>query len=349
MANWIALHDDVFGHRKTRKMSRILGIPCVYVVGHLASFWAWGRDKADNQGRLQNVTAQDIAGAAEWDGEPDQFFTALTSVGYLDIDADGTPAIHDFNEYNQRIIEKREYEAEKKRQQRERRKTGDAGGQTGDAGGQTGDAGGQTGDEHLDRQTDRQTDSISIHGDRQVNDTLPPTPSDSPSAPEEISEKGAPPTPQRTKRLRLVALEQHLSAVYKSRLFPLSTGATLLDQMEGILEEIERYLAIVEPGTKWEKAVADRLRVKAADLADHGGYVHRVVFDALGWLANDLRGKVARASGHGNGEATRSTTSPDEPPIHLNETPDPIALEIIEMERQAGMYKNSRPHAKGEK
>lgn len=118
---WIEVHQTVFGHRKTRKVSLLLGIPCVHVAGHLISFWCWALDKTQD-GTLPGTTEQDIADAAEYDGDAASFTHALRDAHYLDTTETGDYCIHDWADYTSRLMVKRNVNAERQKRYRERLK-----------------------------------------------------------------------------------------------------------------------------------------------------------------------------------------------------------------------------------
>lgn len=73
---------EIFGHIKTRKTSKALGIKPVYLVGHLAALWAWATESAPD-GDLWQCEPADIAAAAQWEGNPDRFCDQLAANSWL--------------------------------------------------------------------------------------------------------------------------------------------------------------------------------------------------------------------------------------------------------------------------
>ena len=117
---WIEVHQSLVRHRKTLKLAAALGIPRMQAIGHLVAFWLWAVDNA-TQGRLDGLSDAVVAFGAEWDGEPGRFVEAMVASGFLDRTEDGL-AIHDWDEYAGRLIERRRRDAERKRAERARPK-----------------------------------------------------------------------------------------------------------------------------------------------------------------------------------------------------------------------------------
>src|SRR5690606_8647876 len=104
-------------HRKLLRLSGLLKVNRVYLVGHLHYLWWWGLDNADIDGRLGDVTAFEIAEAAEWDGDPDEFVSALVEAGFLKL-LNGEYVLHDCYDYAGKLNERREKERERSLQRR---------------------------------------------------------------------------------------------------------------------------------------------------------------------------------------------------------------------------------------
>lgn len=118
---WIEVHQSLPGHRKTKKLKRMLKVKEPAAVGHLVMLWLWCIDSAAD-GDLSQLEDEDIAEAAGWPGDPERFRTALTDAGFLDEDG----KLHDwkdyasFNDALDRAEEKRANERERKRRWREK-------------------------------------------------------------------------------------------------------------------------------------------------------------------------------------------------------------------------------------
>lgn len=118
---WIESHQTLKEHPKTKRLARILSIPQPAVIGHLHCFWWWALDYAQ-EGDLSKYDEHDIADAAMWDGDAEQFLSAMVDAGYLD-DEEGVYYIHDWMDYAGRLIERRQRDADRKRKERDVRGT----------------------------------------------------------------------------------------------------------------------------------------------------------------------------------------------------------------------------------
>lgn len=88
-------------------------------------FWLWCIDYAVD-GSLDSMSAQDIADAAGWYGDPETFFQALIDTRFIDADENGGFVVHDWYDYIGRLLDYREKErkrnADKQRRHRQRLK-----------------------------------------------------------------------------------------------------------------------------------------------------------------------------------------------------------------------------------
>lgn len=104
---WIKAHDTLLRHRKVRQVAVALGLRPVHVRGHLLTLWLTVLGEAPD-GDLTGWGPDDIAAAAEYEGDPGELVNALLSAGLLD--ADGEPghyAIHAWMEHAGSIINAR--------------------------------------------------------------------------------------------------------------------------------------------------------------------------------------------------------------------------------------------------
>lgn len=99
---YVPSHVNLGTHPKTRKLARRLETTVVTTVGHLHFLWWWGMSYAPD-GCLDGFTAEDIAIAGEWEGDPDQFVTALTDTGFI---TEGR--LHDWDDYGGQLFRERE-------------------------------------------------------------------------------------------------------------------------------------------------------------------------------------------------------------------------------------------------
>ena len=110
---WIESHQSLGGHPKTRKLAHKLEIKIPQTMGHLTLLWHWAMDYAPD-GDLSRYDAEDIAIAAQWDGNADDFKEALVACGWIDCDDDGE-RIHDWYDFAGKLIERRAKNAERMR------------------------------------------------------------------------------------------------------------------------------------------------------------------------------------------------------------------------------------------
>lgn len=113
---WIEVHQSLATHRKTGRLLRRLGITRNEAIGIVVTLWLWAMDNAPD-GVLAGIEANDIADALRWDNDPKQLLDALIGAGFIDQASDRL-VIHDWMEYNGRIIEKRRSDAARKKEQR---------------------------------------------------------------------------------------------------------------------------------------------------------------------------------------------------------------------------------------
>ena len=102
---WIESHQELRRHPKTRRVMRTLGVPVAQAIGHLHCLWWWAMDYAQD-GDLSRYVNGDIADAAEWTGDPEQFVMALVEAGFIDQSDDGM-RLHDWDDYAGRLIDAR--------------------------------------------------------------------------------------------------------------------------------------------------------------------------------------------------------------------------------------------------
>ena len=77
---WSESHQELRDHPKTKRMARRLGISVPAAIGHLHCLWWWAMDYAPD-GDISDYDAEDIADAAMWDGDAEQFLQALIDCG----------------------------------------------------------------------------------------------------------------------------------------------------------------------------------------------------------------------------------------------------------------------------
>ncbi len=120
---WIESHQELARHPKAKKLARLLCICVPQAVGHLHFLWWWALDYAQD-GSLAQYDVEDIAEAAGWEGDAQEFVDALVncgpgdSVGFIEKHETGL-LIHDWYDYAGRLIGQRQHAAEQKRRHRE--------------------------------------------------------------------------------------------------------------------------------------------------------------------------------------------------------------------------------------
>ncbi|MBQ7197418.1 MAG: hypothetical protein IJS40_08445 [Synergistaceae bacterium] len=119
---WIEAHQELPRHPKTKRFARMLKISIPQAVGHLFMFWWWALDYAEN-GDLSRYDAYDLADAAQWEGDPEEFLNAMIecgpgdSYGFIEKNDSGL-FVHDWEFYSGRLVEKREKNRQRQAQGR---------------------------------------------------------------------------------------------------------------------------------------------------------------------------------------------------------------------------------------
>ncbi len=121
--SWIKSFQELREHPKAKRAARLLGIKKIHLIGHLQGIWWWTLSYAED-GCLAGYANQDIAEAAEWDGDPDELVQALVTCGingkpgFLEYDDAGHLWVHDWEQYTGKLIERRATERERQRNKR---------------------------------------------------------------------------------------------------------------------------------------------------------------------------------------------------------------------------------------
>lgn len=118
---WLKICQSIREHRKILDAADELEIEPPYMIGLLTSFWLWALDNAPD-GNVSDISARNIARAAQWKGDAEKLLQALISAGLLDCyDSEteqSTILIHDWEEYAGSLIQEREKEKERSRRRR---------------------------------------------------------------------------------------------------------------------------------------------------------------------------------------------------------------------------------------
>jgi len=113
--HWLELHIGLRDHPKTARLRRRLGVTLPQAIGHVVLTWTWAVRYAPN-GDLSRFDPDVIADAAGWDDDPGQFVRAMIAAGFLDEDL----AIHDWDAYAGRLLDRREANARRMREARQK-------------------------------------------------------------------------------------------------------------------------------------------------------------------------------------------------------------------------------------
>jgi hypothetical protein len=108
---WIESHTSLRANKKLKPLCEDLRVTRATIIGHLHMLWWWAIDNRED-GDLSSLYPRDIAGAADWPGDPLKFVNALKRHGWLTKDMH----IKDWMEYVGRLISERR----RKRAQRAR-------------------------------------------------------------------------------------------------------------------------------------------------------------------------------------------------------------------------------------
>lgn len=93
---WTAIHQSLGGHPKLKRLAEKLGIHKCQAKGHLISLWHWAMDYAPH-GDISKFSAKEIEAAAEWDGAPKAFNSAIRHKDSRWVDPDGK--LHEWSEH----------------------------------------------------------------------------------------------------------------------------------------------------------------------------------------------------------------------------------------------------------
>lgn len=115
---WIESHQELARHPKTLRLARRLGVSIPAAIGHLQLLWWWAMDFAPD-GSLAGFEAEEIALAVMWEGAPEDLLSGLVAARFVDEAPGGDGyAIHDWDDYAGRLIERRQVNAERMRNAR---------------------------------------------------------------------------------------------------------------------------------------------------------------------------------------------------------------------------------------
>lgn len=111
---YIELHQSVWTHRKTFVFAADLGIDKDLAVVRLAKLWQWALDNAPS-GDLSGVSDAVISFGADWDGDPNQFVSALVQSRYLN----ANKTLHNWEHYGGKLAYRKKANADRMKKARE--------------------------------------------------------------------------------------------------------------------------------------------------------------------------------------------------------------------------------------
>ena len=100
------------------RLCSLLRISRPTAIGHLHLLWWWALDNVGPDGNLGDISDEEVAMAAQWDGDPHEFADALTRSGFVDVVEDGSRWLHDWWDYAGKILDRRARDRERMRQAR---------------------------------------------------------------------------------------------------------------------------------------------------------------------------------------------------------------------------------------
>lgn len=118
MTTWIKLYNNIWEHKKTYILADLLKIQEIYAAAHLIKLWTWAIDNAQD-GDLTGIPVNSIAKSAGWTGKSGVFVDALIGAGWLD-QSNENIHIHDWEEYSESLVRRRQYDVDRKRTEREK-------------------------------------------------------------------------------------------------------------------------------------------------------------------------------------------------------------------------------------
>lgn len=119
---WIESHQALRDHPKVARLCRLLDCSRKEAIGSLHLLWWWALDNAED-GDVSDYDSLDLALAADWEGDPEQFVKALLACGpgsrdgFLADDGDRL-VLHDWWEYAGKLVARRRLDRERKAKQR---------------------------------------------------------------------------------------------------------------------------------------------------------------------------------------------------------------------------------------
>ncbi len=113
---WLESHQTLANHPKLRRFMRALGVGKAAAIGHLHLLWYWALDYAGADGDITEYDAEEIAAAAEWDGDEKKLWEALRASGFIDVDPSTHSAfLHNWDDYAGKLQQRKQANRERMR------------------------------------------------------------------------------------------------------------------------------------------------------------------------------------------------------------------------------------------
>lgn len=90
----VRLSTEFFRHPKTKKLQKRLGLESIF---SLQKLWVWAAQNRED-GSFAGLDHEDVALAADWDGDHEAFVGTLIELHWLDEDEEGTLSLHHWQE-----------------------------------------------------------------------------------------------------------------------------------------------------------------------------------------------------------------------------------------------------------
>ena len=97
--SWIEYHQELWDHRKVRRLATELQISYPQALGHLSCLWCYCAGQAKN-GNLRRFSASEIGHATRYEGDADTLVAALKNSELLDRDNQ----VHDWKLHGLRLL-----------------------------------------------------------------------------------------------------------------------------------------------------------------------------------------------------------------------------------------------------